>query len=458
MKTPAIDESLVFLIGNALAESNRKYFYVKPNQKPDPKKLPSDSAFSNFQLNEAFIDLALLWKSRGNIGESLSCLRSSMHRPLIDHDFYGQKVKLQSLNSLGLLTRTIYFYDTSDGYSLTKSLVNMTLVEMYNAYSQRNFYYDQKMKDLDFGRSSSKEHTLLMSLYEKYELGKRSHENSNHYLPYASGMCLTLFTFFDLISNGHFTVVKFDKEVDWQVNLQNNKLFIEDEVGYSFLKWSKGIWDDTCVEYSRVLHFNPKLFGEYERQSVLTMIDDILLDDRTDFLSFLIEQYFGDNYTSGQVKYTMIIIVGMVLIMVLILPTDEDEENRKKLKHKALNKRSNVNANASPTKQAAKELEKEQERKKEEIQNKVKQMEPHFASKHYSDKIETIKNIIRGENYPQRKFFGVIFDRAYRHARFQHNESKEQRNRNQKPTFQIQDNSYGDGFENGFQGSYKNAL
>lgn len=174
-----IDGALAFLVGyGEVLSSGHSYKYI---------------------FSEAQTLLALKWKAEGYIGESLQCLRAAQFNAFENTEKGSGYFNIPPLNSLGVLTRMIYFSDFHDSeFSLTKSLLNYTLYNVYEAFMliDRETTKRESVKtwmdsdDRDSGPTIGKTKTtnenVRLQILTQYELR-------------SPGMCSAILTLFDLI-------------------------------------------------------------------------------------------------------------------------------------------------------------------------------------------------------------------------------------------------------------------
>ena len=337
-----IEESLVYLISGGLYEL---------------REVGTTLGWST--LSDSFLNLALKWKADGYLGESLQCFRSALNMNLIDEidDAFSphhtqsdnfksgqrsgpQQLSLSSVNALGMLARTAYFYDESENLKITKALVNATLDAVYTAYTEITKHGDPSSPSA--ANYLTQEQYIKLQIFEAVELGNGS-----------PGMCLGIYTLFDLVTQSEVQVVKNAKrELEWE-----NQVHL-DKIGFHFLRWLRDIWQKKCQIFEAPL--NKRQIGLYRSQKgvqiygssglmegpklspddvVVTVIDKIISDDSgQDFMTSIFNMWFDlmEYYTTPRSRYQILgkdpnwkyimFVIGALMIMFCFLPGEDEEQ------------------------------------------------------------------------------------------------------------------------------------
>ena len=310
-----IDESIVYMIGHGLEAERQRSEKLENNQAKNKKTSKSINLKYSFLLSEGFVNLGLRYKMDGYLGQAMSCFRSALEHEIVDEkwiDFEkgvaasGIRIspeeletfenprkelshtskeirmkgfKVKSINALGILTRTIYFYDKSEHFKLTKQLINTTLQQVFRAFTAVSDIKESSDHD-NLKKFASKDQQDILDILDWHQLGGKKS---------SPGICLAIFTLFELITQSEIEVIQeglssLEDNVDDSVIIRSEGPFIcnpnndnpdlptlfeychYDRVGFHILKFMFQIWVQRCSHMEQPLDY--KIMGERKTKGI----------------------------------------------------------------------------------------------------------------------------------------------------------------------------------------------
>jgi len=310
-----IDGALAFLVGyGEVLSSGHSYKYI---------------------FSEAQTLLALKWKAEGYIGESLQCLRAAQYNAFETTEKGSGYFNIPPLNSLGVLTRMIYFSDFHDSeFSLTKSVLNYTLYNVYEAFMliDRETTKRESVKtwlnsgDQDseptLGKTKTTNENVRLQILTQYELR-------------SPGMCSAILTLFDLILGKHVEIIKNkQEETEWENHIKTNK------VGLDFARWMLKIWTNRCSKLDMQKWYDPR-------------IEDIIDQSKPYWIEEFIHLFQNFHWNKLCSSFSFISMIIATFLVMYWIPQEEDEEARQqevhdRIKDKTKTRQQNKSNQAKP--------------------------------------------------------------------------------------------------------------